>query len=80
MPSVCHFELFPIVISTIGLYQEPKPVEWIESYFVQTMFYGMAFYEMTGIQIKKLVISGKTIFAEGKFFGKPRGKIIRPVI
>jgi genome maintenance exonuclease 1 len=36
--------------------KEPKPVEWIESYFVQTMFYGMAFYEMTGIQIKKLVI------------------------
>lgn len=33
-----------------------KPREWIESYFVQTMFYGMALYEMTGIQIKKLVI------------------------
>ncbi len=36
--------------------KEPKPREWIESYFVQTMFYGMALYEMTGIQIKKLVI------------------------
>lgn len=33
-----------------------KPREWIEDYFVQTMFYGMALYEMTGIQIKKLVI------------------------
>ena len=36
--------------------KEPKPREWVEGYFVQTMFYGMALYEMTGIQIKKLVI------------------------
>jgi genome maintenance exonuclease 1 len=36
--------------------KEPKPRDWIDSYFVQTMFYGMALYEMTGIQIKKLVI------------------------
>ena len=35
---------------------KPKPREWIEGYFVQTMFYGMALYEMTDIQIKKLVI------------------------
>ena len=28
---------------------KPKPREWIEDYFVQTMFYGMALYEMTGI-------------------------------
>lgn len=36
--------------------KEPKPIEWIEGYFVQTMFYGMAYYEMTGTRIKKLVI------------------------
>lgn len=36
--------------------KQPKPVEWIEGYFVQAMFYGMALYEMTGIQVKKLVI------------------------
>ena len=36
--------------------KEPKPREWIEGYFVQAMFYGMALYEMTGIEIKKLVI------------------------
>jgi genome maintenance exonuclease 1 len=36
--------------------KEPKPIEWLEGYFVQTMFYAMAFYEMTGIKIKKLVI------------------------
>ncbi len=35
---------------------KPKPVDWIEGYFVQTMFYGMALYEMTGIKVKKLVI------------------------
>ena len=35
---------------------KPKPVEWLEGYFVQAMFYGMALYEMTGIQVKKLVI------------------------
>lgn len=36
--------------------KEPKPRNWIEHYFVQAMFYGMAYYEMTGTQIKKLVI------------------------
>lgn len=36
--------------------KKPKPVEWITHYFVQAMFYGMAYYEMTGTQIKKLVI------------------------
>lgn len=36
--------------------KKPKPREWIENYFVQAMFYGMALYEMTGIRIKKLVI------------------------
>jgi genome maintenance exonuclease 1 len=36
--------------------KKPKPREWIENYFVQAMFYGMALYEMTGIKVKKLVI------------------------
>jgi CRISPR/Cas system-associated exonuclease Cas4 (RecB family) len=36
--------------------KKPKPRDWIENYFVQAMFYGMALYEMTGIRIKKLVI------------------------
>lgn len=36
--------------------KEPKPTKWIEGYFVQTMFYAMAFYEMTGLMVKKLVI------------------------
>jgi genome maintenance exonuclease 1 len=36
--------------------KKPKPRSWIENYFVQAMFYGMAYYEMTGTPIKKLVI------------------------
>ncbi len=36
--------------------KKPKPREWIDHYFVQAMFYGMAYYEMTGTPIKKLVI------------------------
>lgn len=36
--------------------KKAKPREWIEHYFVQAMFYGMAYYEMTGTPIKKLVI------------------------
>jgi genome maintenance exonuclease 1 len=36
--------------------KKPKPREWIEHYFVQAMFYGMAYYEMTQTRIKKLVI------------------------
>jgi genome maintenance exonuclease 1 len=36
--------------------KKPKPVEWIEHYFVQCMAYGCMLYELTGISIKKLVI------------------------
>lgn len=36
--------------------KKPKPREWITHYFVQAMFYGMAYYEMTGTPIKKLAI------------------------
>lgn len=36
--------------------EKPKPLEWIEHYFVQAMFYAMAYYEMTGKKVKKLVI------------------------
>ena len=32
-----------------------KPEKWIENYFVQEMFYASAYYEMTGIPIKKLI-------------------------
>ena len=36
--------------------EKPKPVEWIEHYFVQCMAYGCMLYELTGISVKKLVI------------------------
>ena len=36
--------------------KKPKPVEWIEHYFVQCMAYGCMLYEITGIMVKKLVI------------------------
>ena len=36
--------------------KKPKPVKWIEHYFVQCMAYGCMLYELTGISIKKLVI------------------------
>jgi genome maintenance exonuclease 1 len=36
--------------------KKEKPRNWIENYFVQAMFYGMAYYELTGTPIKKLVI------------------------
>lgn len=36
--------------------ERPKPVSWIEGYFVQTMAYSCMLYEMTGIMAKQLVI------------------------
>ena len=36
--------------------KKPKPREWVEHYFVQSMAYGCMLYELTGIMIKKLVI------------------------
>jgi|TARA_R110000782_G_scaffold124851_2_gene216419 hypothetical protein len=36
--------------------RKPKKAEWIENYFVQASFYAAAFYERTGISIKKFAI------------------------
>lgn len=36
--------------------KKPKPVEWIEHYFVQAVAYACMLYELTGITVKKLVI------------------------
>jgi len=36
--------------------KKPKPVEWIEHYFVQAVAYACMLYELTGIIVKKLVI------------------------
>jgi len=47
-----------------------KPEEWIENYFVQEMFYGSAYYEMTQIPIKKLITLMVTPGGEVKVFDK----------
>ena len=36
--------------------KKPKPVEWIEHYFVQCCAYACMLYELTGITVEKLVI------------------------
>jgi genome maintenance exonuclease 1 len=36
--------------------KKPKPVEWIEHYFVQCAAYACMLYEITGIMVKKFVI------------------------
>lgn len=36
--------------------KEPKPLKWIEHYFVQAAAYACMLYELTGITVKKLVI------------------------
>jgi genome maintenance exonuclease 1 len=36
--------------------EKPKPVNWIENYFVQATAYGVMFHEMMSIDVKKLVI------------------------
>jgi len=47
-----------------------KPEKWIENYFVQEMFYASAYYEMTGIPIKKLITLMVTPGGEVKVFDK----------
>ena len=36
--------------------KKPKPLEWIDHYFVQCAAYACMLYEMTGIMVKKFVI------------------------
>jgi len=36
--------------------RKPKKSEWIDSYFIQAAFYAAAFYERTGVSIKKFAI------------------------
>jgi len=62
--------------------KKPKPRDWIENYFVQAMFYGMAYYEMTGTPIKKLVIimaceSGECVLYEERDLEKYMKLVVR---
>jgi genome maintenance exonuclease 1 len=47
-----------------------KPEKWLENYFVQEMFYASAYYELTGIPVKKLITLMVTPSGEVKVFDK----------
>jgi len=47
-----------------------KPEKWMENYFVQEMFYASAYYELTGIPVKKLITLMVTPGGEVKVFDK----------
>ena len=47
-----------------------KPEKWLENYFVQEMFYATAYYEMTGIPVKKLITLMVTPSGEVEVFDK----------
>ena len=47
-----------------------KPEKWVENYFVQEMFYASAYYELTGIPVKKLITLMVTPEGEVKVFDK----------
>ena len=47
-----------------------KPEKWLENYFVQEMFYASAYYELTGIPVKKLITLMVTPGGDVKVFDK----------
>ena len=47
-----------------------KPEKWLENYFVQEMFYASAYYELTGIPVKKLITIMVTPGGDVKVFDK----------
>ena len=47
-----------------------KPEAWLENYFVQETFYAAAYYELTGIPVKKLITIMVTPGGEVKVFDK----------
>jgi len=47
-----------------------KPEEWLENYFVQETFYAAAYYELTGIPVKKLITIMVTPGGEVEVFDK----------
>ena len=47
-----------------------KPEKWLENYFVQETFYAAAYYELTGIPVKKLITIMVTPGGEVEVFDK----------
>ena len=58
-----------------------KPEKWLENYFVQEMFYATAYYELTGIPVKKLITLMVTPGGEVKVFDKrDKGEYIKLLV
>ena len=58
-----------------------KPEKWLENYFVQEMFYASAYYELTGIPVKKLITLMVTPGGDVKVFDKrTKGDYIKLVV
>ncbi len=58
-----------------------KPEAWLENYFVQEMFYASAYYEMTGIPVKKLITLMVTPGGEVAVFDKrEKGEYIKLLV
>ena len=58
-----------------------KPEKWLENYFVQEMFYASAYYELTGIPVKKLITIMVTPGGEVKVFDKrDKGEYIKLLV
>jgi genome maintenance exonuclease 1 len=51
--------------------EKPKPREWIENYFVQASAYAFMFKELTGIEIKQIVIMMACENAECEIYIEP---------
>ena len=58
-----------------------KPEEWLENYFVQETFYACAYYEMTGIPVKKLITIMVTPGGDVEVFDKrDKGEYIKLLV
>lgn len=57
-----------------------KREEWIEDYFIQCCFYSLAYYELTGIFAKQIVILISVNDGNNQEFIKPTKNYIRPLI
>ena len=58
-----------------------KPEEWLENYFVQEMFYATAYYELTGIPVKKLITIMVTPGGDVEVFDKRnKGEYIKLLV
>ena len=58
-----------------------KPEKWLENYFVQEMFYASAYYELTGIPVKKLITIMVTPSGDVEVFDKrDKGEYIKLLV